>query len=311
MGYPQVDTSEMEQQIDRLVYQLYGLTNTLKIERIGTPLKEWDINIYYGIKTGYNKAFIIDGKTKDELIRKDRKSKEIIKPILRGRDIKRYKAEFADLWLIATFPALKLNIDDYPAIKKYLEQFLPKIKQTGEMFIDKNGKKQKTRKKTGNKWFETQDQIAYYKEFEKEKIVWQRVTKQAMFCLVPKNMFILDSGAFITLNNNLANNNLVYLCSILNSKLIFYYFSSFAHQLGNTAFLCSNQYVERLPIPKISKEKQQSFIKLVDQILSLKKAGEDTVAEEQQIDRLVYQLYGLTETEIRIVEGKEDKVIIK
>jgi len=147
-----------------------------KVECIGNLLKKWDISINYGIKTGFNEAFIIDGKTKDELIAKDAKSAEIIKPILRGRDIKRYKAEFADLWLITTFPALNLDIENYPVIKQYLEKFLPRIKQTGETFFA-DGKKQKTRKKTGNKWFETQDQISYWKEFEEEKIVWAEMTK--------------------------------------------------------------------------------------------------------------------------------------
>jgi len=107
-----------------------------KIERLGTPLKDWDVDINYGIKTGYNEAFIIDGDTKDQLIAEDPKSAEIIKPILRGRDIKRYKAEFADLWLIATFPSLNIDIDNYPAVKKHLEQFLPKIRQTGETFLN-------------------------------------------------------------------------------------------------------------------------------------------------------------------------------
>jgi hypothetical protein len=80
-----------------------------KIERLGTPLKEWDVNIYRGILTGYNEAFIIDGAKKDELIAADPRSEEIIKPILRGRDIKRYKAEFADLWLIATHNGYKTH----------------------------------------------------------------------------------------------------------------------------------------------------------------------------------------------------------
>lgn len=79
-----------------------------------------------------------------------------------GRDIKRYKAEFADSWLIATFPVLQLDIDNYPAVKQYLSKFLPKIKQTGEEFINQDGKNAQTRKKTRNKWFETQDQIGYY-----------------------------------------------------------------------------------------------------------------------------------------------------
>jgi len=126
-----------------------------KIEALGTPLGEWDINIYYGIKTGYNDAFIVDGKTKDRLIAEDPKSAEILKPILRGRDIKRYWAEFADLWLIATFPSLNLNINQYPAIKKYLASFGRKLEQVGEKFIDESGQEVNTRKKTGNKWFET------------------------------------------------------------------------------------------------------------------------------------------------------------
>lgn len=152
-----------------------------RIEAVGTPLKEWDISINYGIKTGFNEAFIIDGEKKDELIAKDPRNEEIIKPILRGRDIKRYQAEFADLWLITTFPALKIDIDNYPVVKEYLEGFLPKIKQTGETFINTGGEKEKSRKKTGNQWFETQDQISYYEEFEKEKIIYPNMTSLLPF----------------------------------------------------------------------------------------------------------------------------------
>ena len=91
-----------------------------KIESIGTPLKDWNIKIYRGILTGYNEAFIIDRKKKDELISADPKSAEIIRPILRGRDIKRYGFDFADQYIIATFPSKNYNIDDYPAVKEYL-----------------------------------------------------------------------------------------------------------------------------------------------------------------------------------------------
>jgi len=90
-----------------------------KIERIGKPLKDWDVDIYYGIKTGLNEAFIIDTPTKERLCEEDPKSEEILKPILRGRDIKRYSYNWAGLWVIGAFPALHLNIDDYPALKKF------------------------------------------------------------------------------------------------------------------------------------------------------------------------------------------------
>ena len=130
---------------------------------------KWKININYGIKTGCNEAFIIDNKKKDELIRKDPKSAEIIRPILRGRDIKRYSYEFAEQYLIALFPSLNYDIEDYPAVRDYLisaewSNEIPngygkeKLEQTGnKLTID--GITFTARKKTNNKWFETQDQM--------------------------------------------------------------------------------------------------------------------------------------------------------
>lgn len=106
-----------------------------KIERLGTPLKDWDIRINYGIKTGYNEAFIIDGKKKKELIERDPKSAEIIRPILRGRDIKRYSYDFADLWLINTHNGIKekgikpIIVEDYPAIKAHLDNYYPQLEK--------------------------------------------------------------------------------------------------------------------------------------------------------------------------------------
>ena len=116
-----------------------------KIEKYGTPLKDWDIVINYGIKTGCNEAFIISGAKRAELIAEDPKSDEIIRPILRGRDIKRYGYDFADLWLIATFPSRHYNIDEYPAVKRWLSSFGPKLEQSGEKYIDANGEEQKCR----------------------------------------------------------------------------------------------------------------------------------------------------------------------
>ncbi|MCK0205259.1 type II restriction endonuclease, partial [Ornithobacterium rhinotracheale] len=112
-----------------------------KIEKIGIPLKDWDIQINYGIKTGYNDAFIISGSKKDEILanckteEERKKTAEIIRPILRGRDIKRYGYDFADLWLINTHNGIKekgikpINIDDYPAIKKHLDQYWTRLEK--------------------------------------------------------------------------------------------------------------------------------------------------------------------------------------
>ncbi len=121
-----------------------------KIKSIGYPLgdtEKWNLNINRGVLTGLNEAFIIDGQTKEKLIKKDPKNNEILKPTLRGQDTKRYRAEFNNLWIISTFPSLNTNIDSYPSIKEYLEQFKPKINQTGEKFINNEGVISKSKKK--------------------------------------------------------------------------------------------------------------------------------------------------------------------
>lgn len=100
-----------------------------KIEAVGTPLKDWDIQINYGIKTGYNDAFIIDTAKREEILancetEEERvRTAELIRPILRGRDIKRYGYEWADKYLIATFPSRHYDIEEYPAVKEYLLSF--------------------------------------------------------------------------------------------------------------------------------------------------------------------------------------------
>jgi hypothetical protein len=263
-----------------------------KIEGIGTPLKDWDISINYGIKTGFNDAFIIDGKTKDELIAADPKSAEILKPILRGRDIKRYKAEFADKWLIFTAPALKINIDNYPAIRDYLKSFGERIHQTGE-----NG----CRKKTYNKWFELQDTIAFYEDFEKEKIVWKRIGSVLRFQYDNSGSLCLDSTCFLSSNRK----DIKYLCALMNSKISYKYLLDNSPKTGTGDVITSVQAIEPLFIPQISPKAQQPFIDLVDKILAKKAKGEDSTPEEREIDQLVYKLYDLTAEEIAIVEGKD------
>ncbi|TKX30436.1 class I SAM-dependent DNA methyltransferase [Campylobacter aviculae] len=274
-----------------------------KIERIGTPLKDWyGLNINYGIKTGYNEAFIITTEKRNEILAncKDEAEKErtakLIRKMLRGRDIKRYAYEWAGLWIIGTFPSLKIDIEQYPALKQYLSQFLPRIEQSGEKGC---------RKKTSNKWFETQDNIAYYQEFEKEKIGWQRVTQEPSFIL-EKEFVLLDSMAFMTGNSK---NELSYLLGFLNSSLIFYYFKNIGHLYSDKGFLLSNQYVERFPIPKINSKNQKTadeLATLVDEILKAKEQDKnaDTKIQEDKINTLVYKLYNLTEDEIKIIEGK-------
>jgi len=137
------------------------------------------------------------------------------------------------LWLIATFPALHLNIENYPAVKEYLLSFGQKLEQTGNTYIDEKGNKIKCRKRTNNKWFEVQDTIAYYEEFEKEKIVWQRITKKPTFCFSKPNELTLDSMAFLSNFNEIKGK---YILSFVNSTIIDYWVSTNVHQYGSSGY---------------------------------------------------------------------------
>lgn len=274
----------------------YEIINKVKTQ--GLPLKNWKISIFRGVLTGFNEAFIIDSQKKDELISKDPKNAEIIKPILRGRDIKRYDPGFQDLWIIVTFPALKIDIDKYPTIREYLESFGKRLEQTGESYIDSEGNKISSRKKTGNKWFETQDQIAYYEEFEKPKIIYPNMTKYLPF-VYDEEGFYTNQKCFI-----MTGNHLKYLVAILNSKLFKFSFKdSFPELLGNTYEL-SKVFFEQIPIKQVTEEIESEFNLIVDQILENKQQNIDTSDLEKQIDEMVYKLYDLTPEEIAIIEGK-------
>ena len=142
-----------------------------KVESLGTPLKDWDVEIYRGVLTGFNDAFIIDTTKRDAILNactdEDERIRtaEIIRPILRGRDIKRYGYQYADLYIIATFPSKHYDIDDYPALKDFLLTFgIERLEQTGSVYII-DGEKVEARKKTSNKWYETQDSISYWEDF--------------------------------------------------------------------------------------------------------------------------------------------------
>ncbi len=279
-----------------------------KIESIGTPLKDWDIQINYGIKTGANEAFIIPTEKRDAILKncddvqKDERgmsererTKELIKPILRGKDIKRYSYEWAHLWVIATFPSLKLDIDDYPSLKTYLSQFRPRIDQSGEKGC---------RKKTSNQWFETQDTIAYHGDFEKEKIVYPCImAKEPCFVYEEKGFYAPAPANIITGDKT----EIKYLTALLNSKCIYFAMRKFYMGGGIEGELKTNN-LEKIPIPKITPKNQELADKITDgakQILALKEKDPkaNTQELEKEIDALVYQLYHLTDEEIKTIEN--------
>ncbi|MGL2865419.1 DUF7149 domain-containing protein [Helicobacter pylori] len=284
-----------------------------KIESIGTPLKDWDIQINYGIKTGANEAFIIPTEKRDEILnacktQEERKRTEaLIKPILRGKDIKRYSYEWAHLWVINTHngytSALKskippIDIAKYPAIKAHLDSHWDAIV---------------TRCDQGDTPYHLRN-CAYLEDFEKEKIVYGEIVQEPRFYLdngeCELGYFYAEATSFI-----LTGEHLRYLLGMLHSKLITFAFKTFyaGGGLGESGYRYKKAFIERLPIPKITEKNQKLARKITDsakQILALKEKDPkaNTQRLEKEIDALVYRLYNLTDEEIKIIEeGQEIK----
>ena len=239
--------------------------------------------------TGYNRAFIIDNQTKERLIIQDSKSSEIIRPVLRGRDISRYKASWAGLWLIDTHNGYgdvsAVDIDDYSAIKSHLDTFYPKL--------EKRYDKGRTPYNLRN--------CAYHAEFSKEKLIWMDLTERGRFAYDMDGLFCLNT-AFI-----MSGPSIKYLCALLNSNLITWFMRNTAMNSGMGVTRWINASVESIPIPKITAAEQLSFIRLVDRILKAKASNPtaDVSEQEAEIDRLVYALYYLDEKEIAAVAVKD------
>lgn len=300
-----------------------------KIERIGKPLKEWDVKIYRGILTGLNEAFIITTEKRDEILANCRddastgsaterqRTEAIIKPILRGRDIKRYYYEWAGLWVIV-IPAgwTNANKDDEKA-EVFIEKAFPSLMNHLKEFEEKARK----RDDQGDYWWELR-KCAYYPEFEKEKVVWGGViTTKEFFKL---RMSYLEKGVYINAPANMMIcDNIKYILGFCNSYLNNWYYNNFIgtvlHKDGIRFYL---EDILKIPIPPITVSNQgivSQIEGLVEKILSAKKhastssatgastgsAAADTQAWEREIDRLVYKLYDLTEEEIKIVEQEK------
>ena len=263
-----------------------------KIEAVGTPLKDWDIQIYRGVLTGCNDAFIIDTAKRDEILsncqteEECKRTDELIRPILRGRDIKRYGYEWADLWLIATFPSRHYNIDEYPAVKQYLLSFgLERLEQTGKVH-NVNEERIKSRKKTNNKWFETQDSICYWEDFDKPKIIYPNMTKYLPF-VFDNSMYLTNQKCFIVTGKYLA-----YLTAFFNSSLFKYCFrDSFPELQGGTREL-RKIFFDKIPVYEVSDAQNLQFQDAVEDIQK-----EYTKQKAQRIDSMLFDLYNLSSEE--------------
>ena len=257
-----------------------------KIERIGTPLKDWDIRINYGIKTGFNDAFIIDGAKRKELIDEDPKSEEIIRPLLRGRDIKRYSYEFADLYLLyipwhfplhnnpnitgASSEADKEFENQYPAIYNHLLKYKKELSN-------------RNKAETGIRyeWYALQRWGAnYWEDFSKQKIMYSEIVREPQFYLDEKGEFYPEATTFI-----MSGKNLEYLYNVLHTNVVTYFFKTFyaGGGLGNEGFRYKKAFLEKLPIPLNSKN--------ID-------------INKDNANDIVCKLYELNETEIEFLENQ-------
>ena len=265
-----------------------------KIEAIGTPLKEWNVNIYRGILTGYNDAFIIDKAKKEEILancqseEERKKTDELIRPILRGRDIKRYGYEFADLYLLfipwhfplhqrtpeikgASKEAEKAFENQYPAIYNHLLQYKEELSN-------------RNKAETGIRyeWYALQRWGAnYWEDFFKEKLLYSEIVREPQFFLDKNGQFFAEATTFI-----MTGENLEYLYHLLHSKTITYFFKTFyaGGGLGSDGYRYKKVFLEKLPIPK--------------PILSIS-------LEESTIENSIYKLYGFSEEEIKFIENQK------
>ena len=246
-----------------------------KIEAVGTPLRDWDIQINYGIKTGFNEAFIINGEKRKELIAQDPKSAEIIRPILRGRDIKRYSYEFADLYLINTHNGVKekgikrINIEDYPAVKAHLDLFYPQLEKRADQ---------------GDTPYNLRN-CAYIEDFSKQKIVYSNMCSEPSFYL-DENGFLTNQKCFI-----LTGEYLKFLIAFFNSTLFKYTFWDNFPVLGAKGRELSKIFMIEIPVIKPPKEIEIKISNLLDS------------QNYENIDKLIYELYNLTDEEISFIEN--------
>lgn len=263
-----------------------------KIEAVGTPLKDWDINIYRGVLTGYNDAFIITTSKRDEILSncqnedERKRTAELIRPILRGRDIKRYGYEWANLWLINTHNGIKgklerIHIEDYSAVKAHLDQFWDKIKDRADQ---------------GDTPYNLRN-CAYLEDFFLPKIVYGQFQDGAEYSFAESGVF-LSSNEYMLITHHYSSKCLL---AFLNSKASEWLLGQITGNLGCNAKIGQKSNFLKLSIAQLNLEGQKVFEDYVDSILGNK---EDAEKYEALIDREIYKVYGLTADEIKVIESQ-------
>ena len=258
-----------------------------KLESSGKTLEQLKTKIRLGIATGSNEAFLINEEQKRELCEKDPVNAEIIKPILRGRDIARYSYTLSGKYILLAQNGVNVE-RDYPEIYKHLESFGDKFRNRGAQ---------------GQHWTNLRA-CSFYEDFKKEKIVWIELTDLGRFALCHEEIYLLNSAYFLLPPSGVDSK---FLLGILNSKAIRFYLNLIAETSGMGTSRWINNYVKEFPIPIVARNQQAPIIQLVNQILTAKRTNSnaDVSNLESEIDQIVYLLYDFTADEIAIVEGKE------
>jgi type I restriction-modification system DNA methylase subunit len=268
-----------------------------KLMSTGTPLKQY-INgrMYRGILTGLNKAFVVDRVTRDRLVAEDPSSADVLKPLLRGRDLARYAIHSAGLWLICIKSGWTLTTmgtrnkqsetraweffaNKYPTVARHLEPFAERARKRDDQ---------------GQFWWELRPCV-YYQEFEKQKIIYPDIAARPEFSWDESGFYVGNTSYILTIGER-------YLCALLNSSLIAYLYDSLSIQIRGGFYRFIAQYVERLPIVEPSLEDQRRLALLVDLLQALDGQGPEAAILEREIDITVYRTYGLSEDEIAEIE---------
>ncbi len=259
-----------------------------KLRTTGTPLGEYvNGKFYYGIKTGFNEAFVVDRETRDRLIAEHPSSAEVLKPFLRGRDVKRWSVEYQNLWLI--FTRRGIDIKKYPAIENYLSQYQEKLTPG-------------TGRKAGTyKWYEIQDNVAYWQEFEQPKIVYQEIATYQAFAWDSQKLYTNNKNFFIP-------NSTYYLLSILNSQITWFFLDRIVGKMAGGTYALQSIYISQIPIPNAQPQEKSAIEILVNYIIYLTAELKDIPSHgekmvetaedklmlsyfEQVVDALVMELY--------------------
>lgn len=253
-----------------------------KIEEVGKPLKEWNVRIYYGIKTGYDKAFIIDTKTRNKILEGCRtkeekeRTKKIIRPVLKGRDIKRYFYDWNELWMII----IPKGWTDSNRGRKDPETFIEESFSSLIRHLRRYREQLEKRYDQGDYWWELRE-CKYYPEFEKEKIIWQEMTPEPSFAYDKKG-YVSPSSVFMMIGSS----NLKFLLGVLNSKIAMFYLTQIAYTLSKGAIRWKKQYVERIPVPEITEDNRDLIRRIeenVDKILKLKEKEQFTLSSFKRL----------------------------